>query len=138
MFGSPGTAVALLHAAKKLGYGPFLQVEVQALTTVTQLPRSQWRITDYGLCHGVSGVAMCFLQAAELTGISEFNDFAITLLNDVASANIDEYALGYRANVATLGYVDDPGFLTGVAGIALAFLAAETKQISWLRVLGLC
>lgn len=135
-YGAPGIAAALWSAGRALADPVLQQVARIALETALSRPPQKRQITSPTLCHGVGGLlAIClrFAQFPEGLSIREHIPALTTQILDACSPN---FLLGVRDETRTGEFVDDPGFLTGAAGVALALLAAATPvEPQWDRAL---
>ncbi|AZQ69888.1 hypothetical protein EKH77_00430 [Streptomyces luteoverticillatus] len=117
--GSPGIARALWLAGTALGDTAPRELAVRALKAVHRRPAAARRIdVDPGLCHGLAGLLHITARFAHDTGDPELT----TAVEGLATARFPR--------------ADDPGFLDGAAGVALALLAAATDtEPTWDRAL---
>ncbi|WP_168200603.1 lanthionine synthetase C family protein [Allokutzneria sp. NRRL B-24872] len=125
-YGAPGVACALLNASITLGDNDLRQVAADgfaaALDGFDGLPEAT-------LCHGVAGVlVISTIFSVHTRG----GPAAVEMLTEHLLSHCDkDFPLGVRENG-----LDDPGLLTGSAGVALALLTA-TGDIDrhWQRAL---
>lgn len=109
-------------------------------TTPSSRPHDSW-VNDAGLCHGAAGVAHLFNRLFQATGRAELRRAAVFWFERALQMRASGAGLaGYRSFFPQLDgparWDDDASFLTGVAGIALAFLAATTAvEPAWDRAL---
>jgi hypothetical protein len=100
-------------------------------------------VVDAGLCHGATGVAHLFNRLYQASGEAAVAAAARTWFDRTFALRGSEGIGGFRAwvpqgadRMGDLGWEEDPGFLTGSAGIGLALLAATTTvEPDWDRVL---
>jgi lantibiotic biosynthesis protein len=104
-YGTPGIARSLALAGQATGDPVLTQAASAGLSSLQTRPSSQWDVEGAGLCHGYAGV----LQSAAA-------DQAATA---VAALFHDRDRFGFHHAASQPG-TDDPGFLTGAAGVALA------------------
>jgi hypothetical protein len=112
-YGTPGIARAGQLAAFALGDKHRQRAYEQALLACLDDPAQQTRLTDPGLCHGQAGLFQTVWRAAADAATPDLR----TRLPRLASQ------LTQTARTASR---DDPGFLTGAAGTALALHTAAT------------
>jgi len=99
---------------------------------------------DACLCHGAAGNGHLFNRMFQATGCQEFLDAALFWFSRALEMRDPMGGVaGYRAwkpesteEPRVNPWVDDPTFLTGASGVALAFLAATASvEPNWDRVL---
>jgi class I lanthipeptide synthase len=133
-YGDAGIA-AVLHAAGRVAAEPAWQRYALALARdVAARPLEQTGVADAGLCHGAAGLGHIFHRLHLATGDAQFRDAAVDwLVRAVEMQRPGEGIVGFRAQDPKPG--GDAGFLTGVAGIALALLSAVSDvEPLWDRV----
>jgi hypothetical protein len=125
-YGNPGVASALLVAGQVLGREEWRQVAIDIGRCSAARPDEDAGVLDAGLCHGAGGLALIYNHLFQASG-----DHTLR----TASAHWYEKLLDMRRPGVGIGgfqaweppdWVDDPGVLTGAAGIALALHAATT------------
>ncbi|MFN8492830.1 MAG: lanthionine synthetase C family protein [Caldilineaceae bacterium] len=140
-YGDPGVAIALLAAARTVDEPAWAQAAIDITLRTLKRPPEQAGIFDAGLCHGSAGLAHIYNRFYQATGEPRFAAaaqfwFAYTLdlrRPDVGIAGYQAWAPGENGE---LTWLDDPGLLTGAAGIGLALLAATTDiEPAWDRML---
>jgi hypothetical protein len=140
-YGDPGVAAALLSAAHCMNEPAWAQA---ALTIARQAARrspEQSFVQDACICHGAAGLGHVFNRLFQATGdpvLGEAARFWLqrTLDMQQPGQGIAGFATFEPNPARSTLWVDDPGFLTGVAGIALVLLAAVTPlEPAWDRVL---
>ncbi|HEV7518070.1 MAG TPA: lanthionine synthetase LanC family protein, partial [Thermoanaerobaculia bacterium] len=143
-YGDLGIAATLLAAARVAGEPAW---EAEALVTARHAaarPAEGAGVVDAGLCHGAAGVAHLFNRLHQASGDDALGAAARAWFGRaLALRQPGEGIGGFRAwlpdgadRAGDLGWRSDPGFLTGVAGIGLALLAATTPVApDWDRVL---
>jgi hypothetical protein len=140
-YGEPGIAVALLAAARASREAAWEREALRIARRAAARDPEQAGVEDAGLCHGAAGLGHLFNRLYQATG-----DPALA----TAARTWFERALAYRRPGEPNGgfaafhhnendapsWVDDPGLLTGAAGVALALIAAATPVTpEWDRVL---
>ncbi|MFF0574030.1 lanthionine synthetase LanC family protein [Streptosporangium saharense] len=109
-YGTPGIAAALILAARAAGNGEYRAVAEHTMRALAARDSTNWDVEGPALCHGDAGV----LQAAPMCP-----DLAGKAAASVMSAVDPRHR--YLFCRAEHGAVhEDPGLLTGAAGIALA------------------
>jgi hypothetical protein len=109
-YGSPGISHALTAASRALDDPRPARVANTAITAMAARPIRRWDTEGPALCHGTAGV----LQSAASHQITA--DLAASA---VTAAFNSQHAFAIR-NVHSHVASDDPGLLTGAAGVALA------------------
>jgi lantibiotic modifying enzyme len=132
-YGDPGVAAALLVAAHAAGESAWEAEALDLARTAARRPAETAGVRDACLCHGAAGLGHLYNRFYQATGEALFRDAAVAWFR---------HALGLRrpgqgcAGFLTwgpeatgeMGWIAEPSFLTGAAGIALALLAAATPQ----------
>ncbi|MEV6753060.1 lanthionine synthetase C family protein [Streptomyces sp. NPDC051214] len=135
-YGAPGIAMALWHAGHALEAPELRRLAVEAVESVLRRPVSERHIPSPSLCHGVAGLLMVCLRLAQDDPDSPLQDHVPDLTEQILGLFDPEAPLCFRDEEQPGVFVDDPGFLTGAAGVALALLAAATPVApSWDRAL---
>jgi hypothetical protein len=165
-YGDLGVAAALLGAARHVGEPRWEAEALEVARRAAQRSPEQARIRDTGLCHGAVGVAHLFNRCFQATGDSVLGEAArFWFVRALDMRQPGQGLAGYQAwgpkrgwpidersesplsidergespiptDEAALGWVDDPGLLNGVTGIALALLGAVSAiEPSWDRLL---
>ncbi|MBA2677305.1 MAG: lanthionine synthetase C family protein [Ktedonobacteraceae bacterium] len=135
-YGAPGIARSLWLVGKALANADLCQVADDAMAVVFATPQEQRGLVGPGLCHGQSGllhITTCFAQD---TCAQLYLNALPALLSELLARRDDHALLTYCDVEATGKRVDDPGFLNGAPGIALALLSLTTSTtLGWDRVL---
>jgi len=140
-YGDAGVASALHLASRALRNPAWAREALRLARLATCRPPYQARIVDAGLCHGASGLAHIFNRLFQATGKRWLRDAAQFWFEYVLGmrhlghgiAGFSSFAPDDRGAVR---WVDEPGFLEGAAGVALALLAATTSiEPEWDRTL---
>jgi lantibiotic modifying enzyme len=140
-YGDPGVAVALLLAARCAGEPSWEREALAVARRAAERSPDEAGVVDAGLCHGAAGLGHLFNRMYQATGEAPLGEaacfwFRRTLEMRQPGRGIAGYAARRTAPDGTPTWEDDPGLLTGVAGIALALLAAATPlEPAWDRVL---
>ena len=104
-------------------------------------PLDQAGVVDAGLCHGAAGLGQLFNRmyqatADETLGRAARFWFERTLAMRQPGRGVGGFSALSAKEDGTRYWDDDPGILSGAAGIALALLAATTSiEPEWDRML---
>jgi len=145
-YGDAGIAPVLLAAGRTLGREGWQEEALRlargtAARSLTAHRAGESGIQDASLCHGAAGLAHIFNRLWQATGAEECREAALFWLDEtLALQRPGEGPGGYRSYEPTEAgepaFRDDPGFLTGAAGVGLALLAALSPIApAWDRVL---
>jgi lantibiotic biosynthesis protein len=140
-YGDLGIAAALLAAARCAGEPAWEQRALAIARSAAERPVDSSGVIDMGLCHGAAGAAHLFNRLYQASGEPALATSARFWLEQALGMQREgEGISGFVAYVpddqGELGWRGDPGFLTGVAGLGLALLAAATPiEPAWDRVL---
>ncbi|MGH3275737.1 MAG: lanthionine synthetase C family protein [Streptosporangiaceae bacterium] len=104
-YGTPGIGRSIALAGQATGDPVLTGAASAAITSLAARPAGQWDVEGPALCHGYAGV----LQSTSAAQAAQ----AVTTLFDPGQR------FGFR-HVADQAATDEPGFLVGAAGIALA------------------
>jgi len=138
-YGDPGVAAALLAAARATGDEELHGTALGLARRAAAEPTSRVDVIDASLCHGAAGLAHLFNRIHHSTGDAACADAARRWFARTLDMRSDGGLAGfrYRARPRDLDSElrDDPGLVTGVAGIGLAMLAAiTTVEPAWDRL----
>ena len=139
-YGDPGIVMVLLRAARAAGRSDWEAKALDIAREVAVRPFDKTLIDDAGLCHGAAGVAHVFNRLFHATGEELFRQAAMkwfrqTLEMRRPGEGFAGYSMWSRQHGEVM-WLDDPGFLNGAAGIALAVLAGLTPvEPAWDRVM---
>jgi hypothetical protein len=147
-YGDLGVAATLLSAARHTAEPAWEEEALAVARRAAARPYEGSGVLDAGLCHGAAGIAHIFNrlhQAAAEDPLSPLAAAARTWFGHaLALRRPGQGTGGFQAWLpknpgearSELGWMDDPGFLTGSAGIGLALLAATSDiEPDWDRVL---
>ena len=139
-YGDLGLGSALLVAARSVSEPAWEEAARAILRRAARRPDEQAGVVDAGLCHGSAGVAHLFNRAYQRLGDEALGAAARTWIQrTIDMRQPGRGVAGYRSYFPTEGqepWIDEPGLLTGSAGIALALLAAATDtEPIWDRLL---
>lgn len=141
-YGDPGIAAALLATSRAVGVEEWEREALAIARCAAERPEQETGVGDAALCHGAAGLGHIFNRIHQATGDALTREAAIawfdrTLRMRSSTAGVAGYeaVLGREADSPR---ADDPGVLTGAAGIGLALLAATSDlEPGWDRLLGI-
>lgn len=134
-YGDAGIAAALLASGQAPDHATAL-----ALRAARRSPEATG-VVDAGLCHGAAGLGHLFNRMYQTTGEALLGDAArLWFTRALAMERPGQGLAGYQSwlpsDTGGMAWAEDPSFLTGVAGIGLALLAATSERApAWDRVL---
>ena len=140
-YGDPGVATVLLAAARFAREADWETEALRIAAAAAACPADADGIVDAGLCHGAVGLAHMYNRMYQATGADFLADAARHWYERTLDMRQEDRGIaGYEALLPApdnqVQWGNDPGFLTGVAGIALALLAATSSiEPAWDRVL---
>jgi hypothetical protein len=140
-YGDPGVAAALLLAARSVGESSWERAALAVARRAAERPPEEAEVVDAGLCHGAAGLGHLFNRMYQATGeprLREAAEFWFQRTPEMRQPDrgIAGFAAWRGGRENSPGWTEDPGLLTGAAGIALALLAAVTPiEPAWDRVL---
>jgi class I lanthipeptide synthase len=137
-YGAPGTAAAMLVAARAAEDPAWKRLAVAAGLAAAARAPTDARVADAGFCHGTAGLAHLFNRLYQASGDERFADAArFWLRRTLDSRRAGEGIAGFRVEErAPDGPRDVSAKLpTGVPGIALALAAAVSDvEPAWDRL----
>jgi lantibiotic biosynthesis protein len=140
-YGDPGVAAALLLAARSVGEAKWERKAVEVALHAARRQTEAAGVLDAGLCHGAAGLGHVFNRMWQSTGNEELRRAAAFWLERALEmrepgTGLAGFSSAWRDDDGTFRKAPDPGLLSGIAGIALAFLAAATPiEPEWDRLL---
>ena len=140
-YGDPGVAAALFCAARSVGEKAWEEEALEIARGAATRPPEEAGVVDAGLCHGAAGLGHVFNRLYQATGDPILARAARTWFDrTLAMRQPGRGVAGFPAQAVredgTRYWEDDPGLLTGAAGVALALLAATTSiEPAWDRML---
>jgi lantibiotic modifying enzyme len=140
-YGDPGIAAALLAAARGARSASLRREALAIARRAAARPPGESGIRDAGLCHGAAGLGHLFNRMHQATRDPKLAAaarfwFARTLEMRRPGHGVGGFAAYSPRADGGEGWENDPGLLTGAAGIALALLAAATPvEPAWDRML---
>jgi lantibiotic modifying enzyme len=142
-YGDPGIAASLLYAARAAGVPEWEHAAMDIALHAATAAAEEAGVQDAGLCHGAFGLAHIYNRIYQAGGGEPFADAARLWYRQGLDmrrpgrgiAGFETWEFGPNRQ---LGWIPDPGFLTGVVGVGLALLAAVTTvEPEWDRLLTL-
>jgi lantibiotic biosynthesis protein len=145
-YGDAGIVLTLMVAARAAGEPSWEAAALDIARAAAQRPHGEVGVLDGGLCHGSAGLAHLYNRLYQATREPLFKAQAIAWLERLLSLRQAGEGLGgWRTwrplgpmgdPNPTFGWVTDPGFLTGAAGIGLTLLGAVSAvEPAWDRLL---
>jgi hypothetical protein len=141
-YGDPGIAAALLGAAHGVGETSWEQEALAIARRAADWPRERSVVIQAGLYHGAAGLGHLYNRMFQATGEPWLGEEArFWFQRTLAMRSPEGEAAGFLAwgpgpNGTARTWIDNPRFLTGTSGIALALLAAATPvEPAWDRLL---
>ncbi len=132
-YGPAGIARALELASNALGDPGYSEQAREALLGIAARPPAHRRLPGPGICHGRAGL-LTVLSASEHAAVEPgLVDLMASLRQGLVDECDPEAPAGYRDWVMGT-WVDDPGLLSGSAGILLALrMPPKTISADWRR-----
>ena len=131
-YGDPGIAAALLVAARGAGEPAWEREALALARRAATRPPEEAGVRDAGLCHGAAGLAHIFNRLFQATGDRSLGRASRFWFERAMEMRQPGRGIGgFQALTFPCGrpvWRDEPGLLTGAAGIALALLAACSNQ----------
>jgi hypothetical protein len=130
-YGDPGVAVALLWAGQCAGEPRWIEIATEVARESARRPPESCGVVDAGLCHGAAGLALVFDRIFQATGDEVVRNGAVFWAKRTIEMHEPGRGVGgYRSFFppAEQPWIDDPGLLTGAAGIALTLVACATEH----------
>ncbi len=140
-YGDPGVVAALLAAAGVAGDESLHDTALGLARRAAAEPTSRRDVIDASLCHGAAGLGHLFNRIQQSTGDVACADaarrwFARALDMRTAGEGLAGFRYRARPRDPESEMRDDPGLITGIAGIGLALLGAITTiEPAWDRML---
>ncbi len=136
-YGDPGIALALHLAARATRCADWEDAAVAIGEASAQHRQADGEVVDAGLCHGSAGLGHVFARLYNMTRIPLYAArsrywFEVCLRMHQPGTGVAGYRAWEFDQTLTGDWRDQPGLLTGAAGIGLALLAAsEASEPSW-------
>jgi lantibiotic modifying enzyme len=134
-YGTPGVARALWLAGTALNDAATCEQAADAMLAVHRRLAGCEHVIAPGLCHGLAGLLQITMRFHQDTGDERFADHAQVLIDRLLVRYEPDSAYGYREHDHPRD-PDNPGFVDGAAGVAMALLAASSDVTpEWDRML---
>lgn len=140
-YGDPGVAATLLYAARAVGREDWERTALDIAVHAASAAPEESGVRDAGLCHGALGLAHINNRIYQASGDELFADAArrwyrLGLDMRQPEGGIAGFEAMHLRPDQQMGWITDPGFLTGATGIGLALLAGFTSvEPNWDRLL---
>jgi hypothetical protein len=138
-YGDPGVAAAVLLAARCVSEAGWEREARTIGLRAAARPSDQAGVQDAGLCHGAAGLGHLFNRLYQATGEPRLAEAARFWFRRTLELRCEDRGIaGFAAFSPEREepWLDEPGLLTGAAGVALALLAAATPiEPAWDRML---
>jgi lantibiotic biosynthesis protein len=141
-YGDPGVALALVHAAAARERDDWAALADRAIDKMLVRAEETAGVTGASVCHGSAGLAHLCGRLHVATGRTGLADMARSRLQQTLDVRVDDEPLGGftvwdRSDPKERGGdVQGPGFLAGIAGVALVMAAACSDEApDWDRCL---
>ncbi|OBB58562.1 hypothetical protein A5757_16390 [Mycobacterium sp. 852013-51886_SCH5428379] len=125
-YGTPGVSRALWLAGAALGRDDWCDTALESMAAVYRRPAEVRQTCSPGLCHGASGLLHITARFFADTGDDLFRRNAVALAEELLSTFDPQTAYGFQNFDRGVDF-DNPGFLDGAAGAALALAAAASS-----------
>lgn len=131
-YGDPGVAAAFLVAGRATGRPEWVGAAVEIACQAAARDGALAGIKDGGICHGAAGLAHIYNRLWQASGRQELAELARFYFGKLLELRrVGKGIGGFQSWSSPRGeafvelqWVDDPGLLTGAAGIGLCLLAA--------------
>ena len=123
-YGTPGVARSLWLAGVAIEQPRYCDLAVEAMRVTVTKPKEYRSLSSPTFCHGISGLLHITARFASDTRLPIFTTAVEELIVEVQARFEPDSILGYRSIERGGVPVDNPGFLDGAPGVALALLAA--------------
>jgi hypothetical protein len=136
-YGDLGISVALYSAGRNCGVATWERDAVALALAASRRTGTRAGVQDATLCHGAAGNGHLFNRLYQCTGVAEFRGAAVAWFEEALEywrpgtgiGGFRTWTGSPRLDIAgSRGWLNDPGILTGSAGIALALLAATSRR----------
>jgi hypothetical protein len=139
-YGDPGVGAAWLWSGILVGEPPWQEEAVHILRSCSGAKPANAAVGDAGLCHGAAGLGHLYNRVYQATGVRDFAEAARGWMRhalrfwrpDRGFGGYQAFrpgGKGYHKDPRADPWEDDYSFLTGSAGIALAYLAAVSDVL---------
>jgi hypothetical protein len=140
-YGDPGVAATLLYAARVLAREDWERMALEIAARAAGAAPEDSGVCDAGLCHGALGLAHIYNRIYQAGGGDLFADaarlwYGLGLNMRRPKGGVAGFEAWHLFPNTQMGWMADPGFLTGAVGIGLALLAGLTPvEPKWDRLL---
>ncbi len=133
-YGGPGVLRSIWLAGKALSCADHKSFAIMGIEKLLSNPRILDSENGATLCHGLAGRLLIALRFCNETSVPSM--YSISLIDRLLEEFRSEYKFGFREPDLGDNLVDDPSFVTGASGVALALLAATTnREPMWDRLM---
>ncbi|MCR5835334.1 MAG: lanthionine synthetase C family protein [Lachnospiraceae bacterium] len=127
-YGSPGVSYALCVAGKLLQNEEYCNLAIAVMKNMIGNIKG---LFSPSFCHGYIGVAYIYWRLYEITGMSDFKEYAEILSDKVWEFYSEEHPFGFE-DIEAESVTQQVGLLSGVSGIMLPLLAMEGyRNTNW-------
>ncbi len=135
-YGAPGILSALWLAGQATEDKSLQQFAMEGFAAALSRPVEQQDAYSPTICHGAGGLLAIGLRFAHRSTDQHLYPHLAALTTRILDACNPDFPGGVRDEALPGRFVDDPGFLTGAAGVGLVLLAATTSvEPRWDRAL---
>nr|BBH86288.1 hypothetical protein KTC_10390 [Thermosporothrix sp. COM3] len=135
-YGAPGVARSLWLAGHVLEERAIQRLAIMGIEAVMQRPPEQRMLLSPTLCHGVAGLLQICLRFAHESESILVREQIPALVRQILDTFNPDFPLGFRDVERPGVAVDQPSWLEGAPGVAMALLAAATEiPPTWDRIL---
>lgn len=137
-YGAGGISHALMLAARATEDDSLKLDASRACQTIAARSLEDMRLESPSLCHGFAGLLCILVRLKHDAPQLSLDGCMYSLLERIEERASPEHKFIVREVDPVLGPLDDPGLLTGAAGVGLALITASTMRPSlWDLILGL-
>lgn len=126
-YGAPGIARALWLAGTVLADASLCRLAIESIETVLKRPVAVRKVCSPTICHGLSGLLLICMHFANESGGTLIYQHIPLLVQQILEKFDTDFSFGFRDEMWSGTYVDDPGIITGAMGVILTLLAATTS-----------
>ncbi|TQK53513.1 lanthionine synthetase-like protein [Brevibacillus sp. AG162] len=128
-YGAPGVCRSLFLAGEALENQDFCKTGINGFESIFKRPFEELNIPSPTVCHGISGLLQVTVRMAESTGLRNFQEYKVKLINHLIQSYNYSFPFLFQDLEPTIeGYkgVNKPGYLEGASGIALSLLTLNS------------
>jgi len=126
-YGAPGVARSLWLAGHALDDERVCRVAIESMEAVVRRPLAQRFLFSPTLCHGYAGLLQICLRFAHECDNTSIRDHIPVLVQQILDCFDADLPLGFQDIERPGTAVDQPSWLVGAPGVAMALLAAATE-----------